>query len=101
MRQHADRIAADAEIGRVTEAHHAAIADDEVETDRRQRQDDDAGEQRDQETVAAELDIDRQQHQRGEQRDGDDIADGERAGHFWPAENRPSGLTTSTIAISR
>ena len=54
MRQDADGIAADAEIGGVAEAHHAAIAEDEVEADRGERKNDDAGEQRQQEEVAAE-----------------------------------------------
>ena len=101
MRQDADGIAADAEIGGVAEAHHPAIAEDEIEADGGQRQDDDAGEQREHEDVAAEPDIDRQQHQRGQQRDDHDISDVERAAHFRTAGNKPSGRTTSTIAISR
>ena len=101
MRQDADGIAADADIGGVTEAHHAAITEDQIEAAGGQRQDDDAGEQREQEAVAAKLDINRQQQQRGQQRDDHDIADAEPAGHFWPAENKPSGLTTNTIAISK
>ena len=65
-RQHADGVAADAEIGGVAEAHHAAIAEDEIEADRGQRQNDDAGEQCQHETVIGEMHIDRQQHQRGQ-----------------------------------
>ena len=33
MRQDADGVTADAEIGGVAEAHHAAIAEDEIEAD--------------------------------------------------------------------
>ncbi len=101
MRQHADRIAADAQIGGVAEAHHAAIAEDEVEADGGERQDDNAGEQREHEAVAGKLGIDRQQQQRGDERNNDDSAEVERRRHLLPAENRPSGFTTSTIAIKR
>ena len=39
LRQNADGIAADAEIGGVAEAHHAAEAHDQIEAQRRDRQD--------------------------------------------------------------
>src|SRR6185437_2944443 len=44
LRQDADGIAADAEIGGMAKAHHAAITHDQIEARRRQRQDHDAGE---------------------------------------------------------
>ena len=44
MAQDADGIGADAEIGGMPEAHHAAIAEDEVEAECRDREDEDAGE---------------------------------------------------------
>ncbi len=53
MREDADGIAADAEIGGVAEAHHAAVAEDEVEAHRGEREDQDAREQRQQKVVAA------------------------------------------------
>ena len=37
LRQDADRVAADAEIGGMAEAHHAAVAEDQVEAGRRER----------------------------------------------------------------
>src|SRR5262249_7210085 len=49
MRQHADHVAADPEIDRVPEAHHAAIAENEVQARRRDREDDDTGEEREDE----------------------------------------------------
>ena len=101
MRQDADGIAADAEIGGVAEAHHAAIAEDEIEADGGEPEDDDAREQREQEQVAAERDIDRQQHQRGQQSEHHQIADRQRPVHLRTAGNSPSGRTTSTIAIRR
>ncbi len=51
--------------------------------------------------VVGELHIDRQQRQRRQQQRRREIAQVERAAHLPPAENRPSGLTTSTTAISR
>ncbi len=101
MREHADGVAADAEIGGVAEAHHPAIAEDEVEADGGEPEDDNAGEQREHEQVAAERDIDRQQRERGEQHEHRDIADGQRVAHFRTAGNNPSGRATRTIAISR
>ncbi len=101
MRQHADRVSADAQICGVSEAHHAAIAEDEIEADRGQRQNDDASEQRQHEAVTDEFGINRQQQQRRQQRDDGDGAEIQRGHHLLPVENRPSGLTTSTIAISR
>ena len=101
MRQHADRVAANAEIGGMAEAHHAAIAEDQVEAHRGHRQDDNAREQCEQEAAAAQLDIDRQQQQGEQQRHDCKVANGEPAAHLPLAENRPSGFTTSTIAISR
>ncbi|MGY4346859.1 hypothetical protein ACVWXM_003326 [Bradyrhizobium sp. GM7.3] len=100
LRQHADRIAADAEIGGVAKTHHAAKTHDEVEARGRQGQDDDAGEQRQDEDVAGCLRIERQQHETRQQQDRDDLAHSESL-HRRLAGNSPSGRTTSTIAISR
>jgi hypothetical protein len=52
-------IAADAEIDRVSEAHHAAVAEDQVERGRGHAENDDAREQRDQEGVSGPGGIDR------------------------------------------
>ncbi len=85
LRQDADGIAADAEIDGVAEAHHAAVAQDQVEAGRRHRQDHDAREQRHQEGVAGERGIDRHQRQEHEQ-DGDHhIARREPGFHLQPA----------------
>ena len=100
MREDADRIAADAEIGGVAEAHHAAVAQDQVEADRRDRQNHDAREQRHDEDVAGQLRIDRDQREEDQQRRDGDIADGERL-HLLAAGNRPSGRHTRITAISR
>ena len=99
--EHADRIAADPEIGGVAEAHHAAIAHDEIEAGRGQREDDDAGEQRQHEDVAADRRIERQQQQAGDHEHRDDVAGVERSVHRRLAGNSPSGRTTSTMAIRR
>ncbi len=100
LRQNADGVAADAEIGGVAKAHHAAIAHDEVEACGRQRQDDDAGEQRQDEDVAGELRIERQQHEARQHQGRDGLAHSESL-HRRLAGNSPSGRTTSTIAINR
>jgi hypothetical protein len=99
--ENADRISADAEIRRMAEAHHAAIAHDEIEADRRQRKNHDAGEQRQHEDIAAELGIERQQQQPGNHQHRDGVAGVEGSAHRLPAGNSPSGRTTSTIAITR
>jgi hypothetical protein len=101
MRQYADRIAADAEIGGVTKAHHPAIAHDEIEAGCGQREDDDAGEQRQHEDVAGDRRIQRKQQQPGYRQHRDRSAGVERSGHRLLAGNSPSGRTTSTMAISR
>ncbi|MGX1151499.1 hypothetical protein AB7M15_007321 [Bradyrhizobium ottawaense] len=100
LRQHADGIAADAEVGGMAKAHHAAKTHDEVEAGGRQRQDDDAGEQRQDEDVAGELRIERQQQEARQHQGRDGLAHSERL-HRRLAGNSPSGRTTSTIAISR
>ena len=61
--ENADRVAADPEIGGVAKTHHAAIAHDEIEARRRQREDDDPGEQRQHKDVSADRGIKRQQQQ--------------------------------------
>ena len=101
LRQHADGIAADAEIGGVAKAHHAAIAHDEVEARGGEREDDDAGEQRQDEDIARELRIERQQHEAGDHQRRCGVRDVERDRHRLLAGNSPSGRTTSTIAINR
>ena len=100
--ENADRIAADPEIGGVTEAHHAAIAHDEVEACRGEREDDDAGEQRQREDVAAQRGIERKQPTRPATTSAaTSVAGVERSLHRRLAGNSPSGRTTSTIAITR
>ena len=85
----------------MAEAHHAAIAEDEIEADGGKPEDDDAGEQREKEDVAAEPDINRQQRQRGQQHGHHNITDRQRAAHLRTAGNSPSGRTTNTMAIKR
>ncbi len=53
------------------------------------------------EDVAAELRIERQQQQPGDQQRRDGVAGVERMLHRRLAGNSPSGRTTSTIAINR
>ncbi|MGY4367276.1 hypothetical protein ACVW1A_003341 [Bradyrhizobium sp. LB1.3] len=100
LRQHADRVAADAEVGGVAKTHHAAKTHDEVEARGRQRQDDDASEQRQDEDVAGGLRIERQQHEARQHQGRDGLAHSECL-HRRLAGNSPSGRTTSTIAINR
>ncbi|MHC2518590.1 hypothetical protein ACVMHW_004472 [Bradyrhizobium diazoefficiens] len=100
LREHADGVAADAEIGGVAKAHHAAKTHDEVEARGGQRQDDDAGEQRQDEDVAGCLRIERQQHEARQHQGRDGLAHRESL-HRRLAGNSPSGRTTSTIAITR
>ncbi len=50
-REDADRVAADADIGRMPETDHAAITHDQIEARGRDRQDDDAREQAEHEIV--------------------------------------------------
>src|SRR6185312_2642198 len=102
MRQHSDGVTANPKIGRMAEAHHAAIAENQIEANRRERQNYNAGEEREHERTAGELDIDGQQRQCEQQCDNGDRARGQPATHYFPlAENSPSGLTTSTTAIRR
>ena len=99
--KNADGIATDAKIGGVTETHHPAIAEDQIEAHRRKRQDHDAREQREQEAAAGKFDVERQKHEREQQQKAHDGAQIERRDHLLFAGNRPSGRMTSTIAISR
>ncbi|KTT53553.1 hypothetical protein SB7C_12405, partial [Staphylococcus epidermidis] len=87
----ADGIATDAEIGGVAEAHHAAIAHDQIEARRGQREDHDAGEQREDEDVAGDGRIGRQQEQGGAQQRRDRIGGVELGHHRLAAGNSPSG----------
>ena len=67
----------------MAEAHHAAIAQDQVEADRRDRQDHDAGEQRHQErSCRSARSIDRQQRENRQQRGHEHVARGEPARSF-------------------
>ncbi len=78
----------------MTEAHHAAVTHDQVEAGRRHGQDDDAGEQRYQERLAADRRIDRQNGKKDQQRGKDDIASRQQPGHLFDTGNRPSGRST-------
>jgi hypothetical protein len=59
--ENADRVAADPEIGGVTEAHHPAISHDEIEACGGQRENHDTREQRQHEDIAADRSIERKQ----------------------------------------
>ena len=52
VREDAHRVRADADVHRMTEAHQPAVAQDQVEAHRREREDHDAREQRDVERLA-------------------------------------------------
>ncbi len=97
--ENADRVRADAEIGGVAEAHHAAETEDQIETDRGDGKDHDAGEQIDIE-ILAEGDRDRrQQRQRRQRGDRYDKALA-RGLHRFARGKSPSGRKNSTVAIS-
>ena len=83
----------------MTEAHHAAVAQDQVEARRRDRQDQDPGEQSQHELVAARPGVDRQQHQPGGDEDGEGGAGVQRDFHLPTTGNSPCGRSASTIAI--
>ena len=99
----AHRIAADADVGGVAEAHHAAEAHDQVEAHRRQRQDDDAREQGQEEELAREVAVDGDQRQGRDERGRSQVAgvQVQVRSHRPGAGNRPSGRSTRTIAIRR
>ena len=85
----------------MAEAHHAAIAEDEIETGRRHREDQNAGEQREQEIIAGDAGIDRKQNEECQQAGNEEIAGVARGDHLLDTGNRPSGRNTSTAAINR
>ena len=97
----ADDIAADPEIGRVAETHHAAVAHDEIEADGSDREDDDPREQDHHEVVADPCAVERHEREHDEQRRHDDVAQGDVGCHRLAAGKRPSGRTIRMIAIKR
>jgi len=99
--QDAHRITADSEIDGMPEADHAAVAENEVEAGRRHRQDQNAGKERHQEGVPGERRIERQRREEQQQDDDHRVARHEKMIHLPDAGNRPSGRSTSTIAISK
>jgi hypothetical protein len=100
-RKDADRIAANAEIGGVTKAHHAAVAHDQIEACRGQGKNHDPGEQRQREAVSAQRGVDREHQQTDDDQRRHDVSGVERRLHRRLAGNSPSGRTTRTIAITR
>src|SRR5215216_4758563 len=72
--QDADRIASDTQIDGMPEAHHATVAENEIEAGRRDRQDDDAGKERHQENIAGEACVDRHQREEEKQKRDDEVA---------------------------
>ena len=102
LRQNADGIAAETEIGGMAEAHHAAIAHDQIEAHGCHSQDQHAGEQRHDEGVAGQRRVERDQRQDNQEADGYRIAriELERRAHLLAAGNSPSGRNTRMPAIS-
>src|SRR5262245_32095612 len=98
--KNAYRVAADSEIGGVTEAHHAAEPHDQVQAHRRDRQNDDAGKERHYERVAGRRGVERHQCQDRDHPCDESIARIQLHAHRCAAGNRPSGRKTSTAAIS-
>ena len=87
-------VADDAQIGGVTERHHAAVAEQNVEAQREQRVDQDLGREVEIEIVADDP------RQRDEEHDAEQQLD-RRARHSWTRPNRPCGMNTSTSNIGR
>src|SRR5262249_44566400 len=100
--QDTDRIAAEPEISGMAEAHHAAIAHDQVEAHRGEREDQHAGEQRHHERIAGQRRVKRDQRERDQQAGDDDAARREREfiAHLLAAGKSPSGRNTRMPAIS-
>src|SRR5947199_2782086 len=98
--ENSHRIAADSEIGGMTKAHHAAEAHDQIQAHRRDRENDNAREQRDHEGVATGRGVDWYQRQDGNHTGDESVARSERHAHRCAAGNRPSGRKTSTAAMS-
>ena len=108
----ADRIAADAEVGGMAEAHHAAVADDEIEAHRANRQDEHAGKQGEHEGVAGQPRIKRNEREARDENDGEGRERGqpkrrgrversiEPGSHLLAAGNSPSGRNTRIAAVS-
>jgi len=101
LRQDPDRIAANAEIDGMSETHHSAVAEYQVEAARRDAKDDDAREQGDQERVSGHKGVNRHDSEEEQQSGDHHVAWRERRDHLLDTGNRPSGRNTSTIAISR
>ena len=102
-RQDADGVRADADIHRVAEADHRAVAQDQVEADRGDREDHDAREQRDVIRLADRRGERRHQREPREQHRRDDAAGGHpRHRHLIRAApgTGPAGVIASTTAIN-
>ena len=98
MREDPDRIGADAEVGRVAEGHHAAVAEDQVEADRGDGEDHHAAQQVEVKRLLEERSCRRHRSESQQQRDQHMVP----RDQVEPLEgNNPSGRKASTPAINR
>ena len=98
MREHPDGVGADAEVGGVPERDHPAVAEDEVQAQRRDGEDHDAADEIEVERLVEQGRGKRHRREKHEARRRHDRAD---AGIHARAGNNPCGLSASTIAIKR
>src|SRR5262249_37760959 len=97
--ENADDIATDADVCSMAEAHHAAVAHQQIEAYGGDGEDDDAGEDREQEWVARQFRVKRQGDE-DEEQGGDDVLAGSNARHhLCAAGKRPPGRATNPTAM--
>ena len=96
MREHPDGVSADAEIGGVPERDHSAVTEDEIQAQRRDREDHDAPHEVEIKGLVGER---RDRRHRGEEHEARRQHDRAPAGIHERAGKRPCGLSASTIAI--